>query len=351
MEFRMRTLLLLLMSAIGIGMAFAEDSELPSFQYGLFTCEVWPDSEDNKVSITYYDGRGLTVPLIFPDSVENEGKKYVVEAIYTDMLMSGQFVPERIVIPNSVKIIGPHAFDGSEGSLRSTDIEFGENVQWIGERACYGYSNDIHIKAKYPPFVEGGDAFLEIYSGNNTYYYYPNIFVPRESLGKYRTADVWCEYKDYLYAIGSFNLIESNYFKFSDGVNINSEVQTYLKIVNDTGLEIKSVSCASSDTNLLYVKAKKEKDSIKVDMQTFDSPGNVVVTVSAEMEDGSFNNQQYSLLIYNKTDAVDEIGVDDDKHMTVYSLDGRKVGVSTDALEKGLYIVKEGKETHKIIVR
>lgn len=333
--------------------AFADDTESVVFNYGQFTCEVTNHVENPSVAIINYDSRATTEAMIVPETVEYDGVVYSVVGIETENLLSRPYTPEKIVVPNSVTYIGASAFATDASSVTTEDIEFGENVNWIGEMACYGYSGNVHINSKIPPYVESEDAFEWIYMGNNIIVGHPNIFVPQESLDEYRNAEIWSAYKDNIYATGSINFIVLNEFNFSDGMETNSEKEVRIGFVNDTGLEIKSFHCETSNTNLLDASVLPKEEYMTwytISLQTYADPGSVTVTAIAELEDGSIHKNEYELEIKYQPASIPNLINDKDSSITVYTLDGRKLAVE-EGLEHGLYIVKEGNRTHKILVK
>ena len=97
-----------------------------------------------------------------------------------------------VTIPNSVTTIGGGAFSGCDGL---TSIIIPNSVTTIGEKAfsdCTGLTI-LTIENATPPEVRGG-AFEGI-SENIT------IYVPAESVEKYKTAEGWSEYADKIKAI------------------------------------------------------------------------------------------------------------------------------------------------------
>lgn len=88
-----------------------------------------------------------------------------------------------VTIPDKVVTIGAYAFSGC--SLQT--ITIGKSVQSIGAWAL-GSSGTIYVKAIEPPTMPSvGNGGISI--GKNVL-----IYVPKESLAKYRTAEVWKDY-------------------------------------------------------------------------------------------------------------------------------------------------------------
>ena len=98
-----------------------------------------------------------------------------------------------VTIPNSVTTIGVAAFAYCKGL---TSVTIPNSVTTIGEGAfsgCYRLTI-LTIESATPPDVE--DFAFEGISENIT------IYVPAESVEKYKTAEGWSEYADKIKAIG-----------------------------------------------------------------------------------------------------------------------------------------------------
>ena len=113
-----------------------------------------------------------------------------------------------VTIPNSVTTIGEFAFHNC-ASLTSVTIP--NSVTTIGKGALGGCSRltILTIENATPPDVEGY-AFEEEVSENIT------IYVPAESVKKYKAAEDWSEYADKIKAIGKIN--------FNKNINCNEEI-------------------------------------------------------------------------------------------------------------------------------
>ena len=150
----------------------------------------------------YYDSRGNCNAII--ETAKNKlitGCKYTVIPEDVSIIGEASFnnVAEDLVIPNQVTIIGKEAFANSNNL---TTLTIGKNVSFIGAKnfVVTSYSvfkvKDVYCYAKIPPSL-GSDVFE--YSSNYTSYA-PRVtlHVPASSIGLYKTADVWKDFKEIL---------------------------------------------------------------------------------------------------------------------------------------------------------
>lgn len=86
----------------------------------------------------YYDGHTQPSGALFiPETVDFNGQRYTVTAI-GERAFSGCTKIQMVIIPSSVREIGPYAFYGCTGIKERVTI--GENVRSIGASAFYGCS-------------------------------------------------------------------------------------------------------------------------------------------------------------------------------------------------------------------
>lgn len=92
-----------------------------------------------------------------------------------------------LAIPNSVTQVGEYAFKGCYGF--TCDLTIPYSVKLIGKQAfinCYGLG-DVKCEAVEPPVIDG-NAF------DDSYYNKATLYVPLESIEKYKTANDWSRF-------------------------------------------------------------------------------------------------------------------------------------------------------------
>jgi len=97
-----------------------------------------------------------------------------------------------ITIPESVIMIGYNAFDGCSNL---TNVTIPNSVTSIGEEAfydCYKLTS-VYCKATTPP--TGGPCMFSSFSSRASG---RKIYVPRNSVEAYKSAEYWKEYADYI---------------------------------------------------------------------------------------------------------------------------------------------------------
>lgn len=122
------------------------------------------------------------------------GIKTVLLPQQVDTIANNEFSSSSlasVTIPENVTRIGNSAFYGTQ----LTTVTIPEKVTYIGEDAFgkngSGPLKTIYIHAKEPPTVKRAP----IVANDGTY----KIYVPKESVEAYKSAEVWSIYKDYIY--------------------------------------------------------------------------------------------------------------------------------------------------------
>ena len=160
-----------------------------------------PDSVTSFGDGAFYDCSSLTSVTI-PDSVTTIG----------DYAFSGCSSLRSVTIPDSVTTIGYVAFENcssltsvtipdsvttiGESAFRDcsslTSVTIGDSVTEIGYKAFYDCSSlkSVYCKAVTPP--AGGHYMFDGNASNR------KIYVPMESVNKYKSAEGWSEYASYI---------------------------------------------------------------------------------------------------------------------------------------------------------
>lgn len=152
----------------------------------------------------YYDSRGNCNAII-----ETETDKLICGSATTvipeDVKIIGMYsfygdiVREDIIIPNQVTTIEKMAI-----SIRYyTTITIGKNVTSIGDYNFNMYEDEFKVKdvycyAKTPPSFGGDFVFCTDLNGVASYAPRVTLHVPASSIGLYKTADVWKDFKEIL---------------------------------------------------------------------------------------------------------------------------------------------------------
>ena len=98
-----------------------------------------------------------------------------------------------VTIGDSVTMIGDYAF---LGCISLTSVTIPDSVTTIGEAAFYGCTSltSVYCEATTPPSL-GVSVFMYFYTDNYCDCYIScNIYVPMESVNKYKSAEGWSEY-------------------------------------------------------------------------------------------------------------------------------------------------------------
>lgn len=134
------------------------------------------------------DGRDLEGEVTIKSFVEFDGEKYTVNEVAKDAFYWDTNVFTSVVIPDCITTIGSWAFKERK-SLKK--VEIGSGITSIGKRAFADIDNleTVTIHAENVPETDR-TAF------ENSYLNYVTLYVPASSLGKYKDAAPWNEFKD-----------------------------------------------------------------------------------------------------------------------------------------------------------
>lgn len=147
---------------------------------------------DDNTSVTLVNYIGDEIDVVIPHEVQIDGNTYSVTHIgdYAFNTRTGLSIPnviniqlDSVVIPNSVKVIGTHAFYGNEFGARLENLVLGNGVVEIHERAFWNIrveKLDIPDSVRYigdSAFsVSRGFTFSELTLGRNIEYIGRNAF-------------------------------------------------------------------------------------------------------------------------------------------------------------------------------
>ena len=63
------------------------------------------------------------------------------------------------------------------------------------------------------------------------------------------------------------------------------------------------------------------------------------------------NNIRFTLAFGESATGINTLTSKEVTEMEVYTLDGTKVGNTTIGIQKGIYVVRQGQQTHKVIIK
>ena len=290
--------------------------------------------------LTLEDGEGtLTVGFHTTNSIENKGLFYdcPLESLYLGRDLSykadelfgyspfyNQTKLKSIIIGNSVTSISWYAFYGCSGL---TEVNIGNSVTYIGGYAFYECT-----------------GLTEVNIGNSVTY-----------IGKYAFSR--CSGLTSVTIPNSVNSIDFYAFRDCPGL-------TSVTIPNSvTSIGFEAFSGCSALTEVIY----EATEPISVNWECFSSEtySNAVLyvpTVAIEKckRIGPWRNfkeiRSKDLVGVYEIEADDETASTYEEDMTaepyeVYNLNGQKVGNSTDGLTPGVYIVRKGASTSKVVIK
>ena len=133
------TLFFLLISAIGMTKALAQEFTLGDLNYSI--------NDELSVTVTgHVNGPNAIGDLVIPENVSYEGNTYIVTAIGDNAFYEHNGLVGSLVISNSVTEIGYAAFSGCSGF--NGTLTLGNSLTTIGSHAfegCSGFTGDLVI--------------------------------------------------------------------------------------------------------------------------------------------------------------------------------------------------------------
>ena len=240
--------------------------------------------------------------------------------------MSGAFI-----IPNTVKTISSNGF-GSAYNL--TEVTIPASVESIGSSAflyCRLLKRIINLNSN--PQAITANVFTGVPTN-------ATLYVPMGSAEKYSEAEVWSMFND-IVEIGEVKVTLS-----SESLILIPEDEAVLTpiISNESYVEIVSVEWESSDPTVATVGSEGDVKALK------DGKAEIRCIITDS------NGETYTAVCQVTVDSSTSVGIvnaeiDYTAPYEVYNLEGRYVGNNTKELSKGMYIVRQGNKTKKILVK
>lgn len=199
----------------------------------------------------------------------------------------------------------------------------------IGDGAFRGCINlsTIECEAFEPPTARIG-------SFDNENYNSAKLFVPMYSIGTYQKNVVWGKFN-----ISSLSVMISTIILNPDKwYGEEGESFQLIPTIYPEDATNKRLKWISSDDSMATVDENG--------MVTVHRAGNCVIT--AYSTDGSGAKASCELDIIS---GIDDIIVDSDTKVEVFTLQGLKFADSLDGLAPGVYIVRQGSKTYKVVSR
>lgn len=378
---------------LSAGLAFAQKDA--TCQYGDF---LFHPSEAGMEICGY---TGADTDVILPEYVEDGSGRNAVVSIGEEAFYGSRF--ETVVIPSSIRKIGPLAFCNSRnlrrvvlpptlqtvcndafalcrslravvfpdsvagipwmvlGEARNVEtVVLGRGVRSIGPGFLTGdYSvKEIYIMSPEPPELVSADSECGRF-GPFHQMSMPDVYVPAESLGMYaaRAADrhsMHCDWEsqgswDYFHRYKPIPDLFTVMYDTELTVSPETPVAIGYETVNYAGVGVYAEEWTSSDATVATVS-----DGIV----TGHADGSATVSLSVRTDSGVYRSKPCVVTVEGASPlkkrrssaGIPETGAEGEDE-TVYTLDGVKVGSSRDNLEPGCYIVKKGSSCRKIVIQ
>ena len=244
-----------------------------------------------------------------------------------------------IIIPDQVTEIGEFAFS------IGTDIEkvvLGKSVEKLNEQT-FSYNPDSHsmgglayqiiFKEMYVlPYNPPKLAYFCFASDNGTFY------VPEESLELYESPYKWGSVGHFKPMPEAFAVFYQKKYIVDEGDDINLEY--YLHTTEDKEISMK--------WDAFNYRAVAVDNGVATGLKAGE-----MTTVTLTITDSDGNDYKTECLVEVRPKAgVSTVCPSDESQTTeVYSISGTKIGDSTESLPAGIYLIKKGGNTHKVIIR
>lgn len=305
-------------------------------------------SSVTSIDINTFEGcTGLTSVTI-PSSVTSIG----------DGMFIGCTSLTSVTIPSSVTSIGYYAFRGCSGL---TSVTIPEGVTSIGEKAFSNCTslNDVYCLAvRYP--TTGENVFQGSYPS------YVTLHVPDVSVDQYKKKSPWSSFKEVVglsMSTGTTPCAKPT-LSYKKG-QIKAECETdgaqcvTIITVDDAGTY-------TTDGINLSVTYQVSSYAIKPGYACSEVATATLCWIDVEPQASGFTNaiaqvQAHAVLIQSEDGRVSVSGVDDGTAISVYSVDGMKMGagtcqngqavINTNLSSGSIAIVKIGEKSVKVVMR
>lgn len=276
----------------------------------------------------------------------------------------------KIILPNSVKVIGESAFSECEGLKY---LEIGSNVSKIDKKAFAFCENmdTIVLYAEVPPTIYNS-TFEEVLN-------IIPVFVPCGTMNTYKSAAWWNMFTNYIEVGCNKEIVTSNIAaSICDGdiYDFNGEELTVAGTYTDTvhvNVDKDSViiltltvnptyNVSAEETRVLEDLTVEEYDEIVIDtLQSKFGCDSIVTTTIHYKHDNGINDANYETTIsVYPNPARDKVTIKTDGEVSIFNNKGQVVKfirnvkgikeINISDLKSGVYYVKSGGITKKLII-
>ena len=263
-----------------------------------------------------------------------------------------------VTIPSSVTSIDEGAFSGCSGL---TSVTIGSGVTSIGKSAFSNCTslNDVYCLAvRYP--TTGENVFQGSYPS------YVTLHVPDVSVDQYKKKSPWSSFKEVVglsMSTGSTPCAKPTLSYKSGQIKADSETDGAQCV---TIITVDDAGTYTTDDINLSVTYQVSSYAIKPGYACSEVATATLCWIDVEPQSSGFTNaiaqvQAHAVLIQSENGQVTVSGVDDGTAISVYSVDGMKVGAGTSqdnqaviytSLPSGsIAIVKMGEKSVKVVMR
>jgi Flp pilus assembly protein protease CpaA len=302
--------------------------QCPAGKAGSYTI---PESVDTIGGVAFFYCEGLTSVTI-----GNSVKAIGVQAFQSCSGLTG-----TLTIPNSVKTIGIQAFTYCSGLA---EVTIGNSVETIGDYAFYECSGlkTVYVKAITPPAAYDY-AFTNVPTGIP-------VHVPCGTKAAYKSAAQWSSFSNYIEALFYLTV------RSEDATKGTASITQENTCTNNTAI--------IAATPLSGYQFKQWSDGNTDNPRTVTLTQDTVLTATFGIITGIDGTQATALALYPNP-VRDELfisGISGEAKIVITDLSGRTVetwhttslqtgelSINLSALAKGVYLIKVGNQTGKIV--